>query len=332
MRLWRSKKMSQEAGRLTQVCVWAPEQDAEFVRELCTRVAEPTERGSTLRSVLRKQLNRRRTIYAEWSGTNWKAEIDCPFIGPWWFMRNIGGRVTGPDGTHVELSPQEAETLMDRLRRTCEKEIESWTKEQNLAGVLRDDTGVVVAPQQYRLSGDKNTAPIRPADDTEFAANEAKISRSILEAAVAHRQPPFKDPSVFEYEGFHGVPSFCQIVHRQHQGRVQFALIHMPNGGTSPTNMAASLATLLRQQFYPKIDPGLIDWFDVVPPHAYNFHTDLTIHPIAMRHANGVYSDPDWDISSSDNLPEDWEQIIRDTIVRGQKARDFAFAAPHTGP
>ena len=157
--MWRSKKMSQEAGRLTQVCVWAPEQDAEFVRQLCTRVAEPTERGSTLRSVLRKQLNRRRTTYAEWSGINWKAEIDCPFIGPWWFMRHIGGRVIGPYGTHIELSPQEAETLMVRLRRTCEKEIESWTREQKLAGVLRDDTGVIVTPQQYRLSGERTPHP-----------------------------------------------------------------------------------------------------------------------------------------------------------------------------
>jgi len=32
MKLWRIRKMSQEAGRQTQICVWAPEHDADLVR------------------------------------------------------------------------------------------------------------------------------------------------------------------------------------------------------------------------------------------------------------------------------------------------------------
>ena len=74
--------------------------------------------------------------------------------------------------------------------------------------------------------------------------------------------------------------------HRKHQGRVQFALIHMPHGGTSPTNMVESLATHFRQRFNPKIDPGLIDWFDVVPPDAYSSGPpfDQAHHPPG-RHA-----------------------------------------------
>lgn len=330
MRLWRSKKMSRQAGRQTQICVWTPEQDADFTRELCTRVAEPTERGSSLRSVLRQQLNRRRTVYDEWSGLDWKVEIDGPFIGPWWFMRHIGGRVTGPHGTHIELTPEEAETLMDRLGRACQKEIKDWATEQKLTGTLRDNTGVVIQPHQYRVSGDKNTASApRPADDAEFAANEARIARSILEAASARRKPPFNDPSVIEYEGFHGFPSFCQIAHRKHQGRVQFALIHMPNGGTSPTNMVESLATLMRQQFYPKLDPGLIDWFDCIPPNTYSAFTELEVHAVIMQHANGVYSDPDWIVSPQSQEP-DWIAFIEDIVARGQKTRDLAQAAPHT--
>ncbi len=325
MRLWRTKKTSQEAGRLTQVCVWAPEQDAEFVRQICARVAEPTVRGYDLRKTLQQQLDRRRTLYTEWSGFDCKAEIDYPFVGPWWFMRNIGGRIIGSLGTHIELSPEEATGLKDRLRRACQHEIDAWMREQKLVGVVRDHTGVVIS-QPVDIEGEDKDIR-RPADDVEFAANEARIARSVNEAAVASRKPPVKDPSVIEYEGFHGFPSFCQIAHRRHEGRVQFALIHMPNGGTSPTNMIESLATHLRQHFYPKVDPGLIDWFDVVPPNTY-YGMDLAINYVTMQHANGVYSHPSWR-GTNENLAEDWVAFVLDTIARGQKARDIADSAPH---
>ncbi len=100
----------------------------------------------------------------------------------------------------------------------------------------------------------------------------------------------------------------------------------MPNGGTSPTNMIESLATLMRQQFYPKLDAGLIDWFDVIPANTYNRFTELEINPVTLRHANGVYSDPEW---SNQDIPPDWVAFIEDTIARGQMARDLAQAAPH---
>jgi len=55
--------------------------------------------------------------------------------------------------------------------------------------------------------------------------------------------------------------------------------------------MIRSLATYFRQQFYPKVDPGLIDWFDVAPPNTYSssppFDT-LSVDPVTMQHANGV--------------------------------------------
>jgi hypothetical protein len=46
---------------------------------------------------------------------------------------------------------------------------------------------------------------------------------------------------------------------------VQFALIHIPHGGTSPTNMFAGLATYMRQRFYPEVGAGQILWYDVIP-------------------------------------------------------------------
>jgi len=204
------------------------------------------------------QLDRRRTISSRWSGMSWRCEIDAPLIGPWWFLRHIGGRIFGPHGTHIELTPDESEALQERLQRACEQEIYAWAKESNLVGSVRDDTGVIVAPRFEKPNKAK-----RPADEAEFEANESRIARAVLDAAVASRKPPVKDPSVIEYESYSDFPSFCQIAHRKHQGRVEFAIIHMSNGGTIPTNMMESLASHPRQQFYPKVNPGEIDWFDV---------------------------------------------------------------------
>ncbi|MDQ2843575.1 MAG: hypothetical protein M3Y72_21545 [Acidobacteriota bacterium] len=325
MRLWRAKKMFGEAGRLIQICVWAPEREVDLVRDLCTRVSEPNERGQSLRSVLFQQLRRRRTLFSHWSGIFWKAEFDAPFIGPWWFMRHIGGRVLGPDETHIELTPEEAEALKDRLRRAADQELHAWAKEHKLVGQVRDHTGVVISPHKEENATRHERSPGRPVTDAEFAANESGIARSILQAAEANRKPPFQNPSIFEYEGFSNFPSFCQIAHRKLGDRVQFALIHMPHGGTSPTNMVESLATYLRQRFYPKVDAGLIDWFDVVPPNTYSSVDKLSISAVSLQHANGVYSDPSW--SKGDALPEDWIAFITDTIARGQKARSLAEAA-----
>ena len=77
----------------------------------------------------------------------------------------------------------------------------------------------------------------------------------------------------------------------------------------------------------PKVAPGLIDWFDVCPAETYSSLDKLTIHPVSMQHANGVYDNPSW--SAGDNLPEDWVAFINDAIARGQKARALAEAAPH---
>jgi hypothetical protein len=315
MKLWREKKKSQEAGRLTQVCVWTPEAEADLSRSLCARVAEPSERGSALRARLFAQLERRRTIGHQWQGVSAHVELDYPLVGPWWFMKNIGGRVIGPTGTHVELSAEEADDLGERLRRCCQREVEAWLEEHKLLYEVRDHTGVVTG------SGAPKDAN-RPADEAAFAANEARIAKAIMERGFASRKPPFNDPSIIQYEGISAFPSFCQIVHRRQGNRSQFAVIHMPNGGTSPTNMIESLATFLRQKFYPEIDAGLIDWFDVRPAETYFTH-ELNIASVVMEHANGVYSDPKWH-DVTDNLAPDWLAMIEETINKARAARRLA--------
>jgi len=77
-------------------------------------------------------------------------------------------------------------------------------------------------------------------------------------------------------------------------------------------------------------DPALIDWFDVVAPDTYDtapFHGKLTIDPVALQHANGVYSDPEW--TSGENLPQDWIDFIAGVIERSRKIRQHVEAAPH---
>ncbi|MHB1952492.1 MAG: hypothetical protein ACYCOU_01990 [Sulfobacillus sp.] len=318
MKPWRTKKMSQEAGRLTQICVWAPEYDEERVRQICNRVAEPTSRGQELRGVLSRQLELRRTTYATWRGFAWRAEIDYPCVGLWWCMKNIGGRVTGPDATHIELTPEEALDIQGRLNRSCERVLKAWIKTNKLHGCVRDHTGVDT--YQY-IPRD----PSRPAD-AEFAANEAKIARSVVQDAIQSRKPPFNDPSIVEYEGHSGFPSFCQIAHRRQGDRVQFALIHMANEGTSPTNMFEILATHMRQCFYPDVDASQIDWFDVFPPGVY--WSFLIVSAVSMQQANGIYSKPSWTGIDHDAWA-DWVAFIRDTIARGQKAHDLAKSSPH---
>jgi hypothetical protein len=315
MRLWRAKKMSQEAGRLLQICVWTPERSVALTREICSRVAEPNARGQQLRNALIKQTNRRRTVAYEWHGFSAQVEIDYPLVGPWWYMKSIGGRIMGPSETHIELTPEEADDVKDRLRRACQREVENWLWEHGLQHQVRDNTGVVTgnfAPSD----------PSRPPNEEAFAENEAAIAKAITEAAIQSRKPPVNDPSVIEYEGVNGFPSFCQIAHRRQSERVQFALIHMNNGGTSPTNIFESLATHLRQKFYPNVDAGKIDWFDVYPPDVYIL-MPFTVELVIMKHVNGVYSHPEWR-SAKEIMTEDWLTIITDTIARSRAVRTKA--------
>jgi hypothetical protein len=132
-------------------------------------------------------------------------------------------------------------------------------------------------------------------------------------------KPPVDDPSVIEYEGISGFPSFCQIAHRRLGDRVQFALIHMANGGTSPTNMLASLATYMRQRFYADVDAGRIDWYDVHPASVY--HLGRTqILSVAMQHANGIYSKPEGGRAPA--ISEDWAAFIEAKVARSRAAHN----------
>ena len=326
MRRWRQKKKFGQSGLLNQVCVWAPERSEELVRSICERVAEPTERGESLRGLLVRQLNRLRTVLESWHGATLRLEIDGPLVGPWWYMKPMGGRIIGnSDRTHVELTPHEAEDIQRRMRACWERELAAWLDSHNLRDEVRDDTGVVVGSDMYLPKASKR----RPADEAAFAANEARIANTVRDEAIAHRTPPVEYRSILEYEGRDCYPSFCQLVHRCIDVRIQIALIHAEFGGTNPTNMFEDLATHVRQKLYPAVAADKIEWYDVVPNGHYNHHEfcgardGISINAVSMKHANGIYSSPTWAKFDGTTAP-DWIALIEGVITRTHISRSYS--------
>jgi hypothetical protein len=103
------------------------------------------------------------------------------------------------------------QSVLHPLCRAADRELQAWAKEHKLIGQVRDHTGVVISPHKEENPAEKDQSPDRPVTDDEFAASEARIARAVLDAALAARKPPFKDPSVIEYESYSNFPSFCQI-------------------------------------------------------------------------------------------------------------------------
>jgi hypothetical protein len=99
----------------------------------------------------------------------------------------------------------------------------------------------------------------------------------------------------------------------------------MDNGGATPTNMFAQLATSMRQQFYPNLDAGRIDWYDVIPAGVYQ-RKITHILPVQMEHANGVFAKPKWSLNMN-GIPKDWVALIDETIARGRSNRDGSGTA-----
>ena len=77
--------------------------------------------------------------------------------------------------------------------------------------------------------------------------------------------------------------------------------------------MFAGLATHMRQLFYPKVDAGQIDWYDVIPKYGDPTLRSISINPVIMQHANGIYSHPTWSSANSNNSA-DLAAFIKSTI------------------
>lgn len=300
---------------MTQLTTWVPSRSAEYLKGIFGRLADPSERGEDYRLVASFWSRRRRVVGERFPGTDFSAEVDLPYHGPHWFMRPAGGRVTGSYDTWIELTPGEAGEVSLLCKAAVSKALSDWLRERDLYGKLRDHVGVALDPvfAQPGYPPGEGQSVIRPATDTGFEENEAKIAREVEREALQSRIHPTDDPTVVYYEGFHGVPSRCHAVHRRIGDRVLFALGHIQHGGTSPTNMIEELMVEMWKRFYPKDRFERIEWFDARPEH-YSPTNAIHMHRVLLQEdkkdARGglVWALPQ-------DLPEDFVDEVRRAIT-----------------
>lgn len=263
MKQWREAQR-QRAGGMVEIATWVPQRSAKFLKEIFARLADPSERGEDYRLVVSPWAKRRRVVLREYEGTSYSAEIDLPFLGPHWYQRPAGGRVMGAHGTWIELTPDEALEVSDRCRDAVSSVLKEWLSKNEMLGSARDHVGVV--PDLYFGRSDDQLRArdsiFRPVSDDEFAKSEAEIAQGVADAAAKSRLHHSDDPTIVYYPGAWGIPSRCHAIHRQNGDKVLFALVHVPNGGTSPTNMIEELTKRMHKKFYPYVPFSKIQWFD----------------------------------------------------------------------
>lgn len=322
---WRNAMRTAHGGS-TQPGVWVPTRYADFLKEVIGRLSQLGTMGDEYRSIAYLWLNRRRPVAHHYTGFGYSLEIDGPSVGAYWYNLPMGGRVMGEMGTWVELTPDEAEEVHSKVRRAVGSTLEEWLREKELLGHIVDHTGVAtdVAWSDPRYPESQYTSIARPATDDDFQANEVRIARDVERDAYRRRRHPTDDPTIEYYEGFHGYPSRCHIIHRQINGNVLFALGHVKNGGTSPTNMFENLATLLRRKYYPKIAPGQIRWFDVWIDVPYD--GQKRINSVELTWNGSRYENPAWDDAPP---PEDFVAEIDRVYQQANEYELDAFMAQH---
>ena len=133
--------------------------------------------------------------------------------------------------------------------------------------------------------------------------------------------------AIIHYEGFHGIPSRCHVIHRRHGNRILFAFGIMEDGGTSPTNMIEELATAMWQRFYPKDRFDRIEWFDAWPEHFLPTNR-LHIQRVGLLRSKGQ-SEPVWRRVGPD-VPKDFVEEIR-RVINVQPGLPAAVAAMEGG-
>ncbi len=310
MKQWREAQR-QRAGGMVEIATWVPQRSAKFLKEVFARLGDPSERGDNYRAEVSSWSNRRRVVGTEYVGTSYSAEIDLPFLGPHWHQRPAGGRVMGVHETWIELTPDEASEVSKLCEAAISETLDGWLTKNGMRGTVRDHVGVATDPDfaqsdYQRRSGD---SLFRPESDDEFAKNEAEIAQGVAEAAANSRLHHADDQTIVYYPGFWGMPSRCHAIHRRYDDVVLFALVHVKNGGTSPTNIIGELTRRMHKTFYPDVPFSKIQWFDV-----YRLPWERDQDP----HINRVIFEKDGESGSAkalwqpaDQLPDDFADDVR---------------------
>lgn len=264
MKQWREAQR-QRAGGMVEISTWVPVRASKFLKDIFALLGDPSERGDSYRLIVSSWLNRRRVVDAKFHGTSYSAEIDLPYLGPHWHQRPAGGRIFGDCETWVELTPDEAREVSELCQTAVSEILEGWLTKREMIGTLRDHVGVALDPDFANVDylPRPEDSLFRPETEEEFAKNEAEIAQGVAEAAYNSRRHPRDEPTIVYYPGAFGFPSRCHAIHRVINDEILFALVHVPNGGTSPTNMIVELTRRMHKSYYPDVHFSKIRWFDV---------------------------------------------------------------------
>lgn len=302
MTRWREAQR-RRAGGMVEISTWVPSRAATFLKEIFGRLGDPGSRGDDYRALVAGWLDRRRVVGRRYDGVGCDAEIDRPFLGTGWYSRPAGGRVFDVEGTWIELTPDEANEVEEACKAAVSNALEKWLEAKGLKGRVIDKVGVAIGTY-FPVKPGPNDVLLRPADDDEFERNEVEIAQAVKDAALKSRLHPTDDPTVVYYPGVGGLPSRCHAIHQKFGDRILFALVHIPNGGTSPTNMIKELTKRMHREFYPGLQMKDIDWFDcwVLPWESADEPTITCV-------VEGEDGHPSWQVPG--NLPQEFVERIR---------------------
>jgi hypothetical protein len=275
-REWRARRR-QDPGGLTQIITWVPRDYAEPLRKIFQLLGDPDWRGRAYRDAVAFWLYRRRPAPARIIGDAYTIEIDNPRIDNGRETIPIGGRVFGPDGTLVELTPDEAGVLSSELRRITDETAQKFLSSRNLDHTLRDFTGVLpaeVAPHHagYRPPNLTRYDVDRPESDEQFQARDAAVVAEITAIPARVEVATVVAPKLYElsYAGSAGVPSRC-LAYIGEPGELDrtnnswlIALIGLPQDGTPPTLVFDRLADTVRKTLVTAGEARL-RFFDIEP-------------------------------------------------------------------
>lgn len=275
-REWRARRR-QDPGGLTQIITWVPRDYSEPLRKIFQLLGDPDWRGRAYRDAVAHWLYRRRPAPSRMTGDVYKTEIDSPLIDNGHKIIPIGGRVFGPEGTFVELTPDEAGILGNELKRVIDETAQKFLSSRNLDHTLRDFTGVLPAEVAtwhagYRPPKITRFDVDRPESDEQFQARDAAVVAEITAIPVRVEVATVVAPKLYElsYVGSAGVPSRC-LAYIGEPGELDrtnnsllIALIGLPQDGTPPTLVFDRLADTVRKTLVPAGEAPL-RFFDIEP-------------------------------------------------------------------
>jgi hypothetical protein len=305
---------------MRQISIWVPKEQADWLRELFSRIGENTVDGHFFRNFLNPILYRRRAPGRRFPSNFLNCEIDGAYIGVGQKNAPIGGRIFNFTDTLIELSPIEAQELESELDEAIGRILTNFVKKNSLSGKIRNTTSVITDKHFLR------DVELDIMNDESFERSESRTIQGYTEYAYSQGQPIIQDESIYKFLGFWNAPSRCQIVEdKTTDGDLFVAFIHIRYAGTSPTNMIEELCDEIKRTRYPDTPAANLTWLDVYPEETLRpgtrYHNNLLtgdcwemdlprINQVTFEGAK--FSAPTW--STPEDLPDSTRTKIHEAI------------------